>query len=51
MKPTAFTSAPAGIALSLGCREVHCARDGVLRGPEDIHEELWTILRDGALVS
>ncbi len=38
------------IALSLGWRQVHCARDGVLRVPEDIHEELWTILRDGALV-
>ena len=33
------------IASSLGWRQVHCAPEGVLRTPEDIHEEVWAVVR------
>lgn len=32
------------IAQQLGWRRVDCARDGALRAPEDIHEELWGLV-------
>lgn len=33
------------IAKQLGWRAVDCSRGGAVRPPEDIHEELWTLVR------
>jgi len=36
----------ANIAADLGWRLVDCAKHGAVRTPEDIHQELWEIVRD-----
>ena len=33
------------IVKHLGWRRVDCSRDGALRAPEDIHRELWELVR------
>ena len=33
------------IAQRLGWRRVDCSRDGALRTPEDIHRQLWELVR------
>ena len=33
------------VAARLGWRVVDCAQEGAVRSPEDIHEELWTLVQ------